>query len=287
MSNLSIMTIGGVNCYEKDGVAYLNLEAVARGLGFTTVAASGNEVIRWNTVYRYLEDLGVAGSCNGTGYKENCPDYIPENVFYRLAMKAKNEAAEKFQALVADEIIPSIRKTGGYQMQTNKPIKMSEVFQAMAQTAKIAEDASETAHAAMNGVTRLTAAQDAIEASVSSMDKKLDNVVDVLSAPKTTEAERWQRETHKAITSFCQENKLSYKDFYDNLYEQLEERAHVNLSSRVTRRQNRARCAGASRTEIYRISKLFMMSIDPKLRLIFDSLVTEFKIAYALKGGVC
>lgn len=29
-------------------------------------------------------------------------------------MKAKNETAEKFQALVADEIIPSIRKTGGY-----------------------------------------------------------------------------------------------------------------------------------------------------------------------------
>ena len=41
-------------------------------------------------------------------------DYIPENIFYRLAMKAKNEIAEKFQALVADEIIPSIRKTGGY-----------------------------------------------------------------------------------------------------------------------------------------------------------------------------
>lgn len=40
--------------------------------------------------------------------------YIPENIFYRLAMKAKNETAEKFQALVADEIIPSIRKTGGY-----------------------------------------------------------------------------------------------------------------------------------------------------------------------------
>jgi hypothetical protein len=195
--------------------------------------------------------------------------------------------AKEFRRWITHDVIPSIRKTGSYQMQANKPIKMSEVFQAMAQTAKIAEDASETAHAAMNGVTRLTAAQDAIEASVSSMDKKLDNVVDVLSAPKTTEAERWQRETHKAITSFCQENKLSYRDFYDNLYEQLEERAHVNLSSRVTRRQNRARWEGASRTEIARISKLFMVSIDPKLRLIFDSLVTEFKIAYALKGGAC
>lgn len=41
-------------------------------------------------------------------------DFIPENIFYRLAMKAKNEAAEKFQALVADEIIPTIRKHGAY-----------------------------------------------------------------------------------------------------------------------------------------------------------------------------
>jgi len=210
---------------------------------------------------------------------------VNEYGLYGLVLGSRKKEAKDFQRWIKHEVLPSIRKTGGYQMQTNKPIKMSEVFQAMAQTAKIAEDASETAHAAMNGVTRLTAAQDAIEASVSSMDKKLDNVVDVLSAPKTTEAERWQRETHKAITSFCQENKLSYRDFYDNLYEQLEERAHVNLSSRVTRRQNRARWEGASRTEIARISKLFMVSIDPKLRLIFDSLVTEFKIAYALKGA--
>lgn len=90
------------------------MENVARGLGFTTVAASGNEVVRWNTVYNYLTDLKVvAGSCNGN-YKGNCPDFIPENIFYRLAMKAKNETAEKFQALVADEIIPSIRKNGIY-----------------------------------------------------------------------------------------------------------------------------------------------------------------------------
>ena len=42
------------------------------------------------------------------------PDFIPENIFYRLAMKAKNETAERFQAKVADEIIPSIRKHGAY-----------------------------------------------------------------------------------------------------------------------------------------------------------------------------
>ena len=111
---IQILNFGGVDCYEKDGTAYLKLEAVARGLGFTTIAKSGNEVIRWNTVHGYLKDLGVATSCNGSCYQDECPDFIPENIFYRLAMKAKNEAAEKFQTKVADEIIPSIRKYGGY-----------------------------------------------------------------------------------------------------------------------------------------------------------------------------
>ena len=104
MNNFQI--IGGVSCYEEDGTAYLRLEDVARGLGFTRVAASGNKVIRWERVDEYLSELGVP-TCGHD-------DYIPENIFYRLAMKAKNETAEKFQALVADEIIPSIRRTGGY-----------------------------------------------------------------------------------------------------------------------------------------------------------------------------
>lgn len=121
-----IMNINGVDCYEKDGTAYLKLEAVARGLGFTTVAASGNEVVRWNTVHKYLEELGVATSCNGTSYRNDCPDFIPENIFYRLAMKAKNETAERFQALVADEIIPSIRRTGSYSIRQTAPEEKHE-----------------------------------------------------------------------------------------------------------------------------------------------------------------
>jgi phage antirepressor YoqD-like protein len=102
-----IITISGVSCYEKDGTAYLNLEAVARGLGFTTVATSGNEVVRWKRVEQYLAELGFA-TCGER------PNFIPENIFYRLAMKAKNEAAERFQAKIADEVIPSIRKHGMY-----------------------------------------------------------------------------------------------------------------------------------------------------------------------------
>ncbi len=101
-----IETISGVECYEKDGTTYLKLENVARGLGFTD-KSKGAEYVKWNTVRQYLEEIGFSQEI----VKD---DFIPENIFYRLAMKAKNETAEKFQAKVADEIIPSIRRHGIY-----------------------------------------------------------------------------------------------------------------------------------------------------------------------------
>lgn len=108
------MNIKGIDCYEKDGTAYLKLETVARGLGFTRIAESGNEVVRWERVNKYLSELGFRTRAENGVHTSAHDDFIPENIFHRLAMKAKNETAEKFQALVADEIIPSIRKNGGY-----------------------------------------------------------------------------------------------------------------------------------------------------------------------------
>ena len=105
-----IINIQGIECYEKDGTAYLKLDTVARGLGFIqTQNKNGTEYtsIRWETVFRYLEDIGFPN-------KLGKDDFIPENVFYRLAMKAKNKTAERFQAFIADEVIPSIRRHGVY-----------------------------------------------------------------------------------------------------------------------------------------------------------------------------
>ena len=121
MNELQILNVDGIECYEKDGTAYLKLETVARGLGFTD-KKDGIEYIRWARVEKYLSELNFA-TCGER------PDFIPENIFYRLAMKARNEAAEKFQAKVADEIIPSIRKTGGY----GKPMTTQEQIRLLAQ----------------------------------------------------------------------------------------------------------------------------------------------------------
>ena len=101
-----LITIKNVRGYiNQDGTAFLNLEDVARGLGFIQIK-SGKEYVRWDRVTEYLKDFSFPTS------GEN--DFIPENIFYKLCMKANNETARKFQDLVCDEILPEIRKNGGY-----------------------------------------------------------------------------------------------------------------------------------------------------------------------------
>lgn len=111
----SLVCISGVRGYEEDGVAYLHIEDSARGLGFErTESKNGIEYnsIRWERVEGFLAEFGFRPRVGENGNPHDY--YIPENIFYRLCMKAKNEVAEAFQAKVADEIIPSIRKTGSY-----------------------------------------------------------------------------------------------------------------------------------------------------------------------------
>lgn len=104
----SLMTIENVRGYldPANGTAYLNAEDVARGFGFTQTK-NGAEYVRWETVNGYLREFGFSQHVG----KDN---FLPENMVYRLGFKASNETAQKFQALLADEVIPAIRKTGGY-----------------------------------------------------------------------------------------------------------------------------------------------------------------------------
>ena len=125
MSN-ELITIQNIRAFiDNNGVAQINLEDVARGLGFTTVATSGNECVRWSRVTEYLNSIG---HYRGDALTEA---YIPENIFYRLAMKANNETAISFQEKIANEILPSIRKHGMYAKDEllDNPDLMIEVLQ--------------------------------------------------------------------------------------------------------------------------------------------------------------
>lgn len=89
----------------ENGESLFDVETVAKSLGITQIAKSGNEVVRWERVNKYLK---LSSPQVGKG------DFISEPMVYKLAFKANNALAEKFQDWLATEVLPQIRKYGMY-----------------------------------------------------------------------------------------------------------------------------------------------------------------------------
>lgn len=247
--NNKILNISGVECYEVDGTAYLKLETVARGLGFTEVAASGNECVRWRTVKKYLADLGVATCCDGG----ELPKYIPENVFYRLAMKAKNEVAEAFQAKIADEVIPAIRKTGSY---IDKPLTSVEMFKLAAK------------------------AMDELNQRIDEANKRIDGIKDVVSLSTSN----WREDSRKLIIKAANQigGVAEIGKIYNDIYKIVEMKAGCNLSVRRENMKRRMLEQGLSPSKIKAVSNMDAIAGDKKLIEIFMSTVKDAAIMYGV-----
>lgn len=111
---------GGIRSTFKENEVYLNLEDVAKGLGFEQTRIKDKieyKSIRWSTVREYMgyfpPQLEEVNKLNGSS-KIDRNTLIPESMFYLLAMKADSKIAKEFQVKVATEILPQIRKEGHY-----------------------------------------------------------------------------------------------------------------------------------------------------------------------------
>lgn len=208
-----VMTIQGVECYEVEGTAYLKLEAVARGLGFTqTQTKNGTEYtsVRWERVEQHLADFGFP-------HKWGKEDFIPENVFYRLAMRAKNETAESFQALIADEIIPAIRKHGGY----------------------LTPEAANQLAAVLDEVRKLSGRVEALEDMVTNPFGPLPSQAQALPAPPPQEMppsipgaaakKRWMRTVGEKLDLMKARFNLTHNQVLHKIYQGLEKAFEVSL----------------------------------------------------------
>ncbi|MCC0642417.1 MULTISPECIES: phage antirepressor KilAC domain-containing protein [unclassified Clostridioides] len=116
----------------EDGSIGINAEDTAIGFGwYQTQNKNGKQYIsiRWETINKYCKEFGFPN-------KLGKDDYIPESLFYMLGMKAKNEAALKFQKWLATDVIPTIRKHGAYLTDT----KIEEILSNPDTIIKLATD---------------------------------------------------------------------------------------------------------------------------------------------------
>jgi prophage antirepressor-like protein len=246
-----LITVSGVTGYiDENGTAQLNLENVARGLGFTD-NSKGVEYVRWARVDDYLEEFKFATSGERA-------EFIPENIFYRLAMKASNKTAIDFQCKIADEILPSIRKHGAYSVHPMTQLEMiAAQAAAMVEVERTAKTALEIANKASQQIT---------------------NALDVFTTPPDKD---WRQGMNDRIRGVCQEYGLSYLVFYGDLYKELEDTARVDLQARLTRLRTRLSSKGMTKTACKEATKLEVVERDVKLRPIFEGIVRKYQSRYA------
>lgn len=103
----------------ESGESLFDVETVAKSLGFTQ-SKNGKDFVRWERVNEYLKKYSPQ---LGKG------SFITEPMVYKLAFKANNALAEKFQDWLATEVLPQIRKHGMYATDEllNNPDLLIEV----------------------------------------------------------------------------------------------------------------------------------------------------------------
>lgn len=97
---------GDIRTVEIDGKPYFVGADVAKALGY----AKPNNAV--STHCRYTLKRGIATKQGNMSEMV----LIPEGDIYRLIIRSKLSSAERFERWVFDEVLPSIRKNGGYIM---------------------------------------------------------------------------------------------------------------------------------------------------------------------------
>lgn len=179
---------------------------------------------------------------------------INEPGLYNVILRSDKPEAKSFKRWVTHEVLPVLRKTGSY---TTAPMSTAEMFLAQAKA-----------------MVELEHQNRAITQRLDSQQQTLEKAVSVFSLP-TVEVEHWRDEMNTHISRICESFGLSQQVFRGETYAELEDTANVILSSRVKRKQERMRKAGAKYREREAVTKLHVISEDSKLRSIYESIIRK------------
>ena len=125
---------GELGVLEIEGKPWFPATACAKSLGYKRPADAITAHCKGSVKYRVLTNGG-----------EQELKFIPEGDLYRLITHSKLPGAERFEKWVFDEVLPSIRKTGGYGSQAalgHLVEQLTQVTAALMQVASIMATAS-------------------------------------------------------------------------------------------------------------------------------------------------
>lgn len=238
MSGLTVFEnpeFGELRTAEINGETWFCLADVCRPLG-----------IRPTDCKKRLKQDGV-DSINlvDSAGRKNRMLFINEGNMYRAIFQSNKPEAERFTDWVTEEVLPSLRKTGQYQM---KPMSLAELLAAQAQA-----------------LVEMERRQEALE-------RKVDRAVAALARP---EKDSWTEEMKEAIADYCREMGLSETAGRGRLYAALDREAGCSTDARLRNLRERRKKAGERRKDYMKLTKLDAIALDGVLRSAFEGIVAR------------
>ena len=233
---------GNVRMIEENGNVLFCGNDVASALGYKSPKDAISTHCRGAVKRRLTDALG----------REQETVFISEGDIYRLAARSKLPGADEFESWIFDEVLPSIRKTGGYQ---TKAMTTAQMF---AMQAKVNLEQEQ----------RLAALESRAERNEQTMQKTLD----IFSAPAVS-PDDWTSAMNHQINTLVEQYGGNHRKFRSDRYAELELETGVDLKCRQTRLRNRIRKNVATETECKQVSILQVISRDRKLRPAFEAII--------------
>lgn len=171
--------------------------------------------------------------------------FVDESNLYRAIFQSRKPEAERFTDWVTEEVLPSIRKTGGY---STKPMTLTENVAAQAQLLLEQEK-------------RLTRIEQRVETA--------------LTAIARPSGDTWVEDMKAAIAAYCKATGLTDAVGRGRLYAMLDREANCSTDVRLTRLRGRKKEAGERRRDYMALTKLDAVAVDKKLRVAFEGIVAR------------
>jgi len=256
---------GEVRIVDIDGEGWFVGRDIATALGYAKP---------YDAVVRHVdaEDTLKRGIPSRGGEQQTT--LINESGMYALIIMSELPSAKKFKRWVTAEVLPAIRKQGGYNLPQ---LTQAEMMLQMARNTVELERKLEAQGQLLEIQDQRLAV---IEQTAQESATKLETTLKVFTNPSI---DHWSADMNGAINTMVATYHLSPVKFRGMIYKELEESSGILLGSRLIRRRKDMVRRGATKTEAKTLTKMDVISKDKKLRQIFEGIVKKHQAIYGVQ----
>lgn len=240
---------GSVRTTEKDGEPYFCLSDICRCLDIKNVS---------DCKARLKLDGAITADVQTNGGIQKAT-FVNEGNLYRVIFQSKKPEAERFTDWITETVIPSIRKNGMFSINQNLSPQlqlMQSLVNQMAQQELEIRKANEKSDKALEAVSKMK---------------------DEILAPLGD----WRRDVSDRVRTIAFYGNIPYQKLFNEMYCQLEIKAHCNLETLKKNKVARLEKAGQTKSYIKsETAKLAVIEGNDRLKEIFSSIVREYSAKY-------